>query len=130
MSQLEQLRKAAQKATPAPWSRACFGPDPETIYDPEDYEVAYMDPGKHEEENGAFIAVADPTTIIAMCDALLLADAAIGDWMCGNCENVDSMDRESPISDVLPEQMDARTCEHCRPAVEAHHAIAKVKGES
>ena len=76
---IHELRAAAEKATPGPWSNADRHPDP-------DCSVRYVHPageeGRHNEvcsfygafeenaRNSGFIAACSPERIIALCDAL------------------------------------------------------------
>ncbi len=89
MNAIERLKEAAEKATPGPWFDYSPSPLSRTRIAPEvrrhgercaivawlgfDDSVRSL---KEHKANARHIATANPTTIIDMCDALLLAERA------------------------------------------------------
>lgn len=94
-TKLAGVRSAAEKATPGPWGQDDSeihtpGPDftliAETQPLPGDSDPSGFSP--QEIANAAFIALANPATVIEMCDAIERLSALPGHWPTGVRETV------------------------------------------
>lgn len=66
---LDELKKAAEAATPGPWRKACHGvviADKGTGNTDDDYIVMWDDVPNRVETDATFIALANPATILAL----------------------------------------------------------------